>query len=327
MLKKVLAGTAVAVMIASLSPVITVANNMGNGGTIATTPSTLQSDVTINEHSGEITLYSPGAVNESVTTLRLNLTSDEEFEFDFCPGAENKFDIYYANNVDSKNINIYIYRKKQLFDENSAVVIGNVSNPAAVKAEIVEYVSGNCVITLDNELRTYFSESDGVEEKFQNLNYSLVTTETTTTITTTTTTTTTEEAVTTTTEEAVATTTEETTTTTTEEATTTITEETTTTTTEEAVTTTTEETTTTTLPARIAVTETTEESTTMPTTTTTTETTTTTTATTMPTTTTTTETTMPTTTTTSPTKQATTSTTEPTKPTTTKTAKARTPRH
>ncbi|MDE7365000.1 MAG: hypothetical protein K2N27_09010, partial [Ruminococcus sp.] len=127
MLKKVLAGTAVAVMIASLSPVITMANNMGNGGTIATTPSTLQSDVTINEHSGEITLRSPGAVNESVTTLRLNLTSDEEFEFNFCPGAENKFDIYYANNIGSKNINIYIYRMNQLFDENSSVVIGNVT--------------------------------------------------------------------------------------------------------------------------------------------------------------------------------------------------------
>ncbi|MDE5854396.1 MAG: hypothetical protein K2H19_04965, partial [Ruminococcus sp.] len=192
MLKKILAGTAAVVMIASVSPIMTIANNMGNGGTSANIPSILQSDVTINAHSGEVTLRSPGAVNESVTTFRLNLTSDEEFEFYFYEDAGDKFNISYdSNNNSKKDVNIYIYKQDSLFDENSSVVIGRVTNPTAVKAENVEYVSGDDIITLDTELRTYLPESDDTSdyeldfgEKFRNLNYSLFTVTTTTTTTT-----------------------------------------------------------------------------------------------------------------------------------------------
>ncbi|MDE6784839.1 MAG: hypothetical protein K2J26_05650, partial [Ruminococcus sp.] len=174
MLKKVLAGSAAVVMLVSLSPVMSIANNIRGGGTSATIPSTLRSNVTIDAYSGEVTLISPGAVTESVTTFRLNLTSLKEIEFTFCEDADEKFDMYdYSISDDSKDINIYVYKQDSLFDnENNSVVIGNVSNPVYVKAENVEYVSGNETIVLDNQSRTYIPQSvaldDDTDEDFNN---------------------------------------------------------------------------------------------------------------------------------------------------------------
>ncbi|MDE5772360.1 MAG: hypothetical protein K2I06_12170, partial [Ruminococcus sp.] len=324
MLKKVLAGTAAALLLASISPIMTIANNTGNGGTSATIPSTLRSSVTVDAGSGEVTIISSGAKDEKITTFRLNLTSLKAIDFQFCENAESMFDIYYSKlSDDSKSLNIYVYKQNSLFDDNDSLVIGTVSNPTYVKAENMDYVSGNDVVTLDTKLRTYVPEtvakSDNAEtdaeevdiqvdvygleagEQFRNLNYSLLTTTsastskvmtTTTAIPTVTTTTTKRTRSTTTTEEAVDTTTKavkppKPTTTSTTSTTTSTTS--TTSTTEPTTTSTTSTTTTTT-------------STTKPTATSTTSTTTSTTSTTEPT----------TTSTTSTTTISTTSTTEPT---------------
>lgn len=200
---------------------MTIANNMGNGGTSATLPSTLRSNVTIDAYSGEVTLISSGAKDEKITTFRLNLTSLKAIDFQFCENAGSIFDIYDAKlSDDLKSLNIYIFSQKSLFDDNDSLVIGTVSNPTYVKAENMDYVLGDDVVELDTKLRTYVPEtvsksddSDEVEsdtkevvvqadvygleagEQFRNLNYSLLTktaaskviTTTTSTVTTTTT--------------------------------------------------------------------------------------------------------------------------------------------
>ena len=221
MLKKVLAGLAAFMMLVSVSPIITIANNIEEGGTSITAedsgvpeniPSTLQSKVTINKNNGQIVLESNGALKESITTLRLRITSYHNINFTFDENAGDIFDIYdYYLTEDKNDLNVYVYQEESLFDPNNdSVIIGYINNPDYVQIEEVEYVSGDKVITLDTKSRTYIPASSSEEDKdenqediyglsegtlFQNLSYSLVdippvTIATTTTMTTTTNTTT-----------------------------------------------------------------------------------------------------------------------------------------
>ena len=177
MFKKFLAGTTAILMLASVSPLMTVANTIGIGSNVSTTvPSEFRSNISV-DLNGKVTLSSRGAADVNIATLMLIFTSSKEFSFNlsekFTTTDSKKTSLNKVNSTknatDKKTVVTIIISNSDsapIFEENGSVVLGkfDLSNGTLttdIALDSLTYVLGNEEIVLNTTKMIYSPDIKG----------------------------------------------------------------------------------------------------------------------------------------------------------------------